>query len=308
MEAGQVARELVDGGSRRCGPPGAGTAPAARTRARGCGRTWPTPCARRCRCSPVRGLARRLAVWRVRVVGHDEVASSRLAISTTTRAASRPFSVWRATACSRFSVVRITLAIGQLVVQRHAGHAGGRLVGHQLEVVGLAADDAAQRHQRVVAALLGHRLQRHRDSPARRAPARGRCPAAATPSAGQFVLAGLRQRVGDALVEAGLHDADAQPLAVERCRPCPCLRQTSMSLSVAVRREVAGDLEAVAGHAGHAARRAHAGSCGARRTRAGSARRCRRCAGPCGRARAPAPARAVPSNCASSCSARSRRS
>src|SRR5471032_277096 len=39
-------------------------------------------------------------------------ATDRFAISTATRAASRPFSVMRATACSSFSVVRIALATG----------------------------------------------------------------------------------------------------------------------------------------------------------------------------------------------------
>jgi hypothetical protein len=45
------------------------------------------------------------------VFGHERVASS-CAISTATRAASRPLSVCRATACSRFSVVMIALAMG----------------------------------------------------------------------------------------------------------------------------------------------------------------------------------------------------
>ena len=40
-------------------------------------------------------------------------SSSKLAISTATRAASRPLSVWRATACSMFSTVRIALAMGR---------------------------------------------------------------------------------------------------------------------------------------------------------------------------------------------------
>ena len=68
VEAGQVARERVDGRRRRCGPPGAGTAPAARIRARGCGSTWPRPCVRRCWSGPVRDW-RGLAL--VSVVGHD---------------------------------------------------------------------------------------------------------------------------------------------------------------------------------------------------------------------------------------------
>ena len=54
-------------------------------------------------------------------------------------------------AWASFSTVRMALAIGRLVVQRDAGDAGAAFVGHQFEVVGLAADDAAQGDQRVVA-------------------------------------------------------------------------------------------------------------------------------------------------------------
>ena len=43
-----------------------------------------------------------------------------------------------------------------------ARDAGAALVGDQLEVVGLAADDAAERDQRVEVVAVGQRLQRHR--------------------------------------------------------------------------------------------------------------------------------------------------
>ena len=86
-------------------------------------------------------------------------------------------------------------------------------------------------------------------------------------------------------VEAGLDDADAQ---ARRRRGAPAsprsaLRMTSLVLGAVSARlvgEVAGDLEAVAGHARHAARAAEQLHAARRRVRAGSARRCRRCAGP----------------------------
>ena len=60
-------------------------------------------------CRFVGGLARFGGALFVHV---QPICSRMWAISMATRAASRPFSVWRATACSRFSVVRIALAIG----------------------------------------------------------------------------------------------------------------------------------------------------------------------------------------------------
>ena len=89
-----------------------------------------------------------------------------------------------------------------------------RFVGHQLEVVGLAADDAAQRDQRVVLVALGHGLQGH-----------GHFECAGHQhvldvlflhaQGQQLCAAGGGQGVGDALVETGLHDADVQLLAVQ---------------------------------------------------------------------------------------------
>lgn len=101
------------------------------------------------------------------------------------------------------------------MVERHAAHARARFVGHQFEVVGLAADDAAQRHQCVVAAAHGHGLQRDRHF--ERAGnlhmvdvLRGH---AQLLELGQ---AGGGERIGDVGVEARLHDADAQAFSVER--------------------------------------------------------------------------------------------
>ncbi|MPM37228.1 hypothetical protein SDC9_83835 [bioreactor metagenome] len=82
-------------------------------------------------------------------------------------------------------------------------------------MVGLAADDAAQRDQRIVLAAIGKCLQRQRHFQR-----------AGNGDVGdvfflhaeleQLCAAGVEQCVGDAFVEAGLHDADGQAVAIER--------------------------------------------------------------------------------------------
>ena len=125
-------------------------------------------------------------------VDHDR-SSIRLAISTATRAASRPFSSARAQAWASFSTVRIALAIGSWWSSDDAGDAGAAFVGDQFEVVGLAADDAAERDQRVEVVAVGQRLQR--DAAISSAPGTLTCLMclAATPSACSSAQAGARR-------------------------------------------------------------------------------------------------------------------
>jgi hypothetical protein len=119
-----------------------------------------------------------------------------LAISTTTRAASTALVGLPGNGLREVLGGEDHVGDGQLVVERHARHAGGRLVGHQLEVVGLAADDAAQRHQRVVAAFLRHRLQR--DGDLQRAGHQHVLDVLGLDAQfRQLRLAGQRQRIGD---------------------------------------------------------------------------------------------------------------
>ena len=100
------------------------------------------------------------------------------------------------------------------VVERQTAHARAGFVRDQLEVIGLAADDAAQRNQRVIAVALGQRLQR--DGHFERA---GHAHVVdvglGDAQRGEFAEAGVGERIGDVFIEACLHDADAQPLAVE---------------------------------------------------------------------------------------------
>ena len=51
------------------------------------------------------------------------------------------------------------MAIGEAVVERDARHRARALVGDELEVIGLAADDAADRDQRVVLVVVGEGVE-----------------------------------------------------------------------------------------------------------------------------------------------------
>ena len=68
----------------------------------------------------------------------------------------------RASACSSVSLVRMPLPIGMPNSSATLGNAARRLVGDDLEVVGLAADHRAERDQRVEVAGLREPLQRER--------------------------------------------------------------------------------------------------------------------------------------------------
>ena len=100
----------------------------------------------------------------------------------------------------------------QVVVERHAAHACTGFVGHQLEVVSLAADDAAQRNQRVVLGPFGHGLQGHGHFQCTR---HHDVVDAGDTQGFELFNAGFGQGIGDVFVEARLHDADVQKLAVE---------------------------------------------------------------------------------------------
>jgi hypothetical protein len=116
----------------------------------------------------------------------------------------------RTNACSSFSVVSTAFAIGIAAVElRRRMIPARRLVGHQLEVVGLAADHGAQRHQCVEAAALRHRLQGQRQFQ-RTGHGRIRDIAIGYAEARQFGQAAGTQALADVLVEAGLCHAHAQ--------------------------------------------------------------------------------------------------
>jgi hypothetical protein len=100
------------------------------------------------------------------------------------------------------------------VVERDPRDACAALVGDELEVVGLAADDAAQRHQRVEVVALGQGVQRQRHLQ-RAGHGDVAMSRSWTPRRFQLLEAALRQLVRERGIEARLHDADAQVAPVE---------------------------------------------------------------------------------------------
>jgi hypothetical protein len=96
----------------------------------------------------------------------------------------------------------------------HVGDAARRFVGDDLEVVGLAADHAAERHQGVEAAALRHGLQHQRQLQRAR---RGDDlhVGGAHAEALQLRRAAAEQALADVDVEAAHGDADAQAGALQ---------------------------------------------------------------------------------------------
>jgi len=90
-----------------------------------------------------------------------------------------------------------------------------KLKNTELEMVGLAGNDAAQLDQRVDLVALCQRLQSHRHLQRHWHRLVGvvfLCNAQRQ----QLGVAGLKQGVGDGFVEAGLHDPDGEFLAIGR--------------------------------------------------------------------------------------------
>ena len=100
------------------------------------------------------------------------------------------------------------------MIERDAAHAGTALVGDQLEVIGLAAHDAADGDEGVAVVAVGQRGERERHFERAR---HADVPDVLVGDAerAQLGAAGLEQRIGQLEVEARLHDADAQVVAVE---------------------------------------------------------------------------------------------
>ena len=107
---------------------------------------------------------------------------------------------------------------GQLVVEREARNRCAAFVGDQLEMVGFAANDAAQRDECVELIALGQRLQRAGDFK-RAGHGHVRDVFGFDPEHGELAQAGLRQRAGHAFVEARLHHGDVELSAVKLVRP-----------------------------------------------------------------------------------------
>ena len=103
---------------------------------------------------------------------------------------------------------------GQRKVKRHARYACARFVGHQFEVIGFTANDATDGDQRVVSGTIGQPLQRHghlqRAGHLHQSDVFG-----LDAQAHQLAQTGFGHGMGDVFVEARLHDADAQLLAIE---------------------------------------------------------------------------------------------
>ena len=96
-------------------------------------------------------------------------------------------------------------------------HRRRALVGDELEVIGLAADDAADRDQRVVLVGIGKRVEGDADlERARHLQVSDVGDQDA--EAEQLVNASAREQIGELGVEAGLDDADAQLAAVKARR------------------------------------------------------------------------------------------
>ena len=99
-------------------------------------------------------------------------------------------------------------------IERHARNAGCTLVGHHLEVIGLASDHRSDGHQRVELVGLRKFLQGQRDFERT-----GDCAYEdvfrSDPEFEQFCKARLAKRYADSVVEPGLHDTDSQAFAVE---------------------------------------------------------------------------------------------
>ena len=116
---------------------------------------------------------------------------------------------------SQLSPVEHGVRDGDAVVERDARHRGAALVRDELEVVGLAAHDAAERDQRVPVVGLGERLQRQADL--ERAGHADVADVRAHHAEGvQLGETRLGERIGEGRVEARLHDADAQRAAIDR--------------------------------------------------------------------------------------------
>ncbi len=102
---------------------------------------------------------------------------------------------------------------GQMLVQRHAADPGAAFVGHEFEVVGLAADDAAQGDQGVDLAFASQGLQGQGDL-------QGATDVHHRHHRGaqglESLNTGVAKRGGDAFIETCAHHGHTQAPAVER--------------------------------------------------------------------------------------------
>src|SRR5262245_9286078 len=108
---------------------------------------------------------------------------------------------------------------GLAELELHVHQAARRLVGDDLEVVGVAADDRADRGERVEAPRFREPLQSARDLER----ARDRLKLGLLAQARHLGTRGIEESLADLLVEAGMNDADARSghrLALRARRPC----------------------------------------------------------------------------------------
>src|SRR5690606_38277857 len=98
--------------------------------------------------------------------------------------------------------------------ERNAGNRARHFVADHFEVIGFAADDRAQRDQRVELEAFSHVRQRH--AKLERAGHAGHHDVAFVHAEfGQLLQAGLEFGHADFFVEPGAHDTDVQPFAVQ---------------------------------------------------------------------------------------------